>query len=279
MIYRQRYLREMLGITLGTAIVAAGFSLFLIPNKIAAGGTSGLGIIFYYLYQFPVGLTVLLANIPLFVLAWLFLGWRAAANSLLGTFVFPLMLVLMEPLPAVTADLLLASVFGGIVVGIGLGLVFRCQGSTGGTSLAALLINRFTGISSGQSLVAADLLIVLASGFVFDAEVALFALLAVIVSARVIDVVQEGFPYAKAALIITGEQEKIAERIMSELERGATLLKGHGAFTGEERGMVLCIFAQSQVTRLKNIVRETDPHAFIIVTNVGEVHGEGFRHI
>lgn len=279
MIHRQRYLREMLGITIGTAIVAAGFSLFLIPNKIAAGGTSGLGIIFYFLYHFPVGLTVLLANIPLFVLAWLFLGWRAAANSLLGTFAFPLMLVLMEPLSAVTTDLLLASVFGGIVVGIGLGLVFRYQGSTGGTSLAALLINRFTGISSGQSLVAADLLIVLASGFVFDAEVALFALLAVIVSAKVIDVVQEGFPYAKAALIITSEQEKIAERIMLELERGATLLKGQGAFTGEERGMVLCIFAQSQVTRLKNIVRDTDPHAFIIVANVGEVHGEGFRSI
>lgn len=279
MSHRQRYLREMLGITVGTAIVAVGFSLFLIPNKIAAGGTSGLGIIFYYLYQFPVGLTVLLANIPLFVLAWLFLGWRVAANSLLGTFIFPLILVLMDGQPAITADLLLASVFGGIVVGIGLGLVFRFQGSTGGTSLAALLINRFMGISSGQSLVAADLLIVFASGFVFDAEVALFALLAVIVSARVIDIVQEGFPYAKAALIITDEQEKIAERIMHELERGATLLKGRGAFTGEERGMVLCVFAQSQVTRLKNIVRETDPHAFIILANAGEVHGEGFRRI
>lgn len=275
----KQYLWNLAGITAGSAILAAGFALFLIPNKIAAGGASGLGIILFHLYQFPVGLTVLLVNVPFFVLAWLFLGWRVVAHSLLGSFIFPLLLVLMEPLPAVTSDLLLASVFGGIASGIGLGLVFRFQGSTGGTSLGALLINYFWGFSSGQSLIVADLLIILASGFIFNAEVALFALLALLVSARVIDIVQEGFAYSKAALIITGEKEKIASRIMHELDRGATFLEGRGAYTGDERQIILCILPQSQVTRLKNIVRETDPNAFVVVTNVGEVHGEGFRRI
>lgn len=275
----KKYLVEMLGILVGTAILAISFSIFLIPNKIAAGGASGLGIIFFHLYQFPVGATVMLVNIPLFLLAWVFLGWRVVAHSLVGSFLFPFMLLLFEPWPAITSDLLLASVFGGIGVGVGLGLVFRFQGSTGGTSLGALLINHFWGFSSGQSLVVADLLIIVAAGFIFNAEVALFALLSLLVSARVIDVVQEGFAYSKAALIISEEKEKISARIMDELERGATFLEGRGAFTGDERNMILCVFAQSQVTRLKNIVRETDPRAFVIVTNVGEVLGEGFRRI
>ena len=279
MVQWKKYLVDLIGVLTGTAILAVAFSIFLIPNKIAAGGASGIGIIFFHLYQFPVGITVLLVNIPLFFLAWVFLGWRVVAHSLVGSFFFPLLLVLFEPLPALTSDLLLASVFGGIAVGIGLGIVFRFKGSTGGTSLGALLINHFWGFSSGQSLVVADLLIIFLAGFIFNAEVALFALLSLLVSARVIDIVQEGFAYSKAALIISREKEKIASRIMNELERGATFMEGRGAYTGDERNMILCVLAQSQVTRLKDIVRETDPQAFVIVTNVGEVHGEGFRRI
>lgn len=279
MVQWKKYLVDLIGVLTGTAILAAAFNIFLIPNKIAAGGASGIGIIFFHLYQFPVGITVLLVNIPLFFLAWVFLGWRVVAHSLVGSFFFPLLLVLFEPLPALTSDLLLASVFGGIAVGIGLGIVFRFKGSTGGTSLGALLINHFWGFSSGQSLVVADLLIIFFAGFIFNAEVALFALLSLLVSARVIDIVQEGFAYSKAALIISREKERIASRIMNELERGATFMEGRGAYTGDERGIILCVLAQSQVTRLKHIVRETDPDAFVIVTNVGEVHGEGFRRI
>ena len=279
MVQWKKYLVDLTGIMFGTAMLAAAFTIFLIPNKLAAGGASGIGILFFHLYQFPVGITVLLVNIPLFLLAWWFLGWRIVVHSLIGSFFFPLLLVLMEPLPAVTSDLMLASVFGGIAAGIGLGTVFRFKGSTGGTSLGALLINHFWGFSSGQSLVVADLLIVFTAGFIFGPEVALFALISLLVSARVIDVVQEGFAYSKAALIISGEKEKIASRIMAELDRGATFMEGRGAYTGDEREMILCVLAQSQVTRLKHIVRETDPDAFVIVTNVGEVHGEGFRRI
>ncbi len=273
------YLKELLGVLLGVAVLAASFNMFLIPNKIAAGGASGLGIILFHLFHVPVGLTVLMVNIPLFILAWYALGWRFVAHSLAGTLLLPLLLELMAFLPVVTRDLLLASIYGGIGVGVGLGLVFRSQGSTGGTALGAQLIHHYFGLSSGQGLIFADLAIVLAAGFIFSPDVALFALLSIFITSRVIDLIQEGPGFSRAALIISDRKEAISQRIIHELDRGATFLEGSGAYTGEKRGMILCVVPQHQVTRLKNIVRDTDPKAFVIVSRVGEVMGEGFKRI
>lgn len=273
----KKHLFELLGIITGTAIMAAGFNMFLVPNQIAAGGASGLGVILFHLYRIPVGLTVLAVNVPLFLLAWKFLGWRVVAHSLAGTFLLPFMLELLLFLPLVTRDLLLASIYGGILVGIGLGLVFRFHGSTGGTALGALLINRFMGWSSGQGLIGADLVIIVLAGFALGAEVALFALLSLFITSKVIDVVQEGFSVSRAALIITNRRDLITERIFKELDRGATFLKGKGAYTGEERELILCVIPQSQVSRMKSIVIEEDPRAFVIIGSVGEVLGEGFQ--
>ena len=276
----RKYIWDLTGIIIGTAVMAASYSMFLIPNKIAAGGLSGLGIILFHLFEVPVGLTVLLGNVPLFVLAWSVLGWRIVAHSLAGTILLPFMLEFTAFLPLVTTDLLLASVFGGIGIGLGLGLVFRSQGTTGGTAIVAQLFNRFWGFSSGQSLIIADLLIIVVAGFVFNAEVALFALLSLFVSGKVVDLVQEGFSFSKAALIISDKkQDAISAKIFEELGRGATFLQGRGAYSRVEKGIILCIVSQSQVTRLKNIVREIDPSAFVIVSNVGEVLGEGFGPI
>jgi uncharacterized membrane-anchored protein YitT (DUF2179 family) len=277
---RKNYFWELLGIMLGTALMALSFNMFLIPNKIAAGGISGLGIIFFHLYQFPVSLTVFVANIPLFILAWIILGRKFVAHSLAGAILLPFMLEFTAFLPALTSDLLLASVFGGIGVGLGLGLVFRSQGSTGGTALVAQLINRFWGLSSGQSLVSADLAIILAAGFIFNAEVALFALLSLFISSKAIDFVQEGFSFSKAALIISDKKrDAISQKILEEMGRGATFLEGRGAYSGEGKGIILCVVSQSEVTYLKNIVKEIDPEAFVIVSNVGEVLGEGFARM
>ncbi len=273
------YLKELLGIVIGVTILAVAFNMFLIPNKIAAGGASGLGIILFHLYRIPVGLTVLLVNIPLFVLSWYFLGWKFVAHSLAGTLLLPLMLELTAFLPLLTRDLLLASIYGGIGVGIGLGLVFRSHGSTGGTALGAQLINHFFGLSSGQSLISADLAIIVAAGFIFSPDVALFALISIFITSKVIDLIQEGPGFSRAALIISNQKEAISDRIINELDRGATFLEGSGAYTGEQRGIILCVIPQHQVTRLKSIVRDTDPTAFVVVTKVGEVMGEGFRRI
>ena len=276
---RKRYLLELIGVVVGTAFMALSFQAFLVPNQMAAGGVSGLGVILFHLYAVPVGLVVFLVNIPLFILAWVILGWKVVANSLAGTILLPLMLEVFAYIPVVTQDMLLASVFGGIGVGIGLGLVFRSHGSTGGTALGALLISHFSQLSSGKSLIGADLAIIIASGFVFSAEAAMFALISLFVTSKVIDLVQEGLFYSKAAIIISDENEVIADKIMAEIGRGVTFLKGSGAYTGERREIMFCVLSQSQVTHIKDIVREIDPDAFVIVSNVGEVLGEGFRRI
>lgn len=273
----KKILWELLGVIFGTLIMAVSFTMFLIPNKLAAGGISGLGVILYHLYQFPVSMTVFVGNVPLFILAWIVLGWKFVAHSLIGTILLPLMLELTASLPVATTDLLLASVFGGIGSGLGLGLVFRSQGSTGGTAIVAQLINHFTGLSSGESIIGADLAIIIAAGFIFSPEVAMFALLSLYVSSKVIDFVQEGFSFSKAALIISAEKSDIiSQGILDELGRGATLLEGRGAYSGEGKEIILCVVSQAQVSRLKKIVQEADPEAFVIVSNVGEVLGEGF---
>ncbi len=260
--------------------MAVSFNMFLIPNKLAAGGISGLGIILFHLYRIPVGFTVLVANIPLFILVWRYMGWKFVAHSLTGTILLPFMLEFFAFLPLVTTDLLLASVYGGIGVGFGLGIVFRSRGSTGGTSVLALLFHNFWGITSGHGLIGADFAIIVVAGFIFGPEVALFALLSLFVSSKAVDFIQEGFSFSKAALIITDKKrDDISEKILRELGRGATFLNGYGAYSGEKKGIILCVVHQSQVTRLKNIVREIDPTAFVIVSNVGEVLGEGFGPI
>lgn len=261
---------------IGTALMAISYQMFLIPNKIAAGGISGLAIILFHLYSLPVGLTVFAGNIPLFILAWRYRGWKFVANSLAGTLLLPLMLEFFVFVPLLTSDLLLASVFGGIGLGAGLGIVFRSHGSTGGTALIAQLVNHLWGWKSGYSLIGADLAIVVAAGFIFGAEVALFALLSLFVSSKVIDLVQEGFSFSKTVLIISDEKEALAAGILEELGRGATFLDGRGAYSGVEKGIIFCVVSQSQVTRLKDLVLETDPQAFIIFSNAGEVLGEGF---
>jgi uncharacterized membrane-anchored protein YitT (DUF2179 family) len=273
------YLAQLLGIVIGVIVLAATYNMFLIPNKIAAGGISGLGVILFHLFGVPVGLTVLLANVPLFFLAWIFFGWKFVANALVGSLLFPVMLEFFSFLPLITGDLLLASIFGGIGTGFGLGVVFRSRGSTGGTALAAQLINHFLGVTTGQALIGADLLIVIAAGFLFNVEVALFALLSIFVSSKFIDFVQEGFNFSKAAIIITDKKEEIATKIMDDLGRGVTLLEGRGAYTGAEKGIVFCIVSQLQISRLKDVVRAIDPSAFVIVSNVAEVLGEGFQVI
>ncbi|HHU75523.1 MAG TPA: YitT family protein [Firmicutes bacterium] len=275
----RKYAWEMLGILIGSAFTAASFNMFIIPNKIAAGGISGLGVILFHLFEIPVGATVFLANIPLFLLAWIFMGWKFVGHSLAGSLFFPLMLEITGFLPLVTGNLFLASIFGGIGSGIGLGIVFRSQGSTGGTAIAAQLINHFWGLGSGLGLIIADFLIVILAGIIFGPELAMFALISLFISSKFTDLVQEGFAVSRAALIISSQRELIAAKIMEKLERGATFLDGRGAYTGEEKGIILCIIPQSQVSRLKKIVKEIDPGAFVIVSSVSEVLGEGFQQV
>jgi uncharacterized membrane-anchored protein YitT (DUF2179 family) len=236
-------LYEILGVSLGVLLTALGLDLFLIPNKIAAGGVSGIATILHYLIHAPVGITMLVLNVPLFVLGILRLGLPFGFRSLYGTISLSLAIDLLAPvLPVPTQDVLLASLYGGVLVGLGLGLVFRYKGTTGGTDLAAAVLRTYTGANIGRLLFLVDGAVVLAAWVTFDsAELAMYALLTIFIVSWLIDVVQEGISYAKAFLIISRRPSDIAEAIVEGLNRGATAWSARGVYTGTDREVVLSV--------------------------------------
>lgn len=273
-----KFLWESLGILSGSALTALGLVLFLIPNRIAGGGVSGIATIIHYVLHLPVGLTMLAMEIPLFLASVRHLGLGFGIRTLLGALSLPLFIDSFTPLlPKVTDNDLLASLYGGVLVGVGIGIVFRSRGSTGGTDELAALLHKFTGFPLGQILLLLDGLIITGAGVVFGIESALYALITVFVTARVIDVVQEGLAVVRAALIISDCSEEIARGILERLNRGATALKGTGLYTGKQREILVAVVSQSEVSLLKEVVYEVDPGAFLIVADVHEVLGEGFK--
>ena len=270
---------EFLGVTAGVFLLALGLDLFLVPNKIAAGGVSGIATILHYLLGAPVGLTMLALNVPLFLLGIFRLGLRFGFRSLYGTISLSLLVDGLAPyLPVVTRDPLLAGAFGGALTGLGLGIVFRYRGTTGGTDLAAAILRTYTGVNVGQLLFLVDGLVVLAAGFAFNSwELVMYALITIFIAAWLVDLVQEGISYTKAFWIISEESDRIARSVIRELSRGATALKGRGMYSGQPREVLLVVVSRAEVTRLKDLVYETDPRAFVILADVHEVLGEGFK--
>lgn len=275
----KKELFDYLGIFVGANLTALALIWFLIPNKIAAGGVSGLATIVYYLWGWPVGLVMLIVNIPLLLACLRIFGPKFGIKTFLGTILLSLAVEywggIVHPL---TLDPLLASLYGGVLTGIGMGLTFKCHGTTGGTDLAAQLLNHFTQLTIGQGLFLFDGIVIGLAGIIFrSAELMLYALIAVAASGKIIDGVIEGFSYSKGAFIISDHSEKIAQRILEEMNRGVTGLTGRGIYSGKSREVLLCIIGRTEETRLKQLVREEDPRAFVIISNVHEVLGEGFK--
>jgi len=277
---RKSNLWDYLWVTAGSLITALGLVLFLVPNQIAAGGVSGLATVIYYVFHWPVGMTMLLINIPLFLLGLKELGMRFGLKTLYGTIMLSVFTDLIDPLLGVPSnDPLLSSIYGGAAAGLGLGIVFRAGGTTGGTDLAAQLFRKWFKISSGQGLLIIDALVIITAAIVFSVELALYALVGLFLTSRVIDLVQEGAGYTKAALIISDRNEIIADAILQRLDRGATYLCGRGAYTGQEKDILMCVVSRTEISKLKALVTEVDVKAFVIVTDAHEVLGEGFKEI
>ncbi|HAN94738.1 MAG TPA: hypothetical protein DCQ17_04130 [Firmicutes bacterium] len=268
------------GVLVGVAITALGVSFFLIPAKIAAGGVSGLATVIYHQTGFPAGVIMLLLNLPLFILSWRVLGSIFGARTLFGTVALSLFVDLFNRWAApITEDLLLAAIYGGVLSGIGLGIAFRSGGSTGGTDMAAQLLARFFPTSVGQALLLVDGAVIVLAGAVFGLELAMYALIAVFISTKAIDLVQEGQSYAKACLIISDHPEPIGQAIMEQLERGVTSLEGQGMYTRHGKDVLLVIVSRMEIAAIKRIVASLDPKAFVIIHDVHEVLGEGFRRL
>ncbi|VBB05494.1 uncharacterised membrane protein yitt [Lucifera butyrica] len=272
------WLREYVGITLGAVITAVSLNMFLIPNKVAAGGVSGLATVLHYLLNLPVGMTMLALNIPLFFLSVRVLGTRFGVNTLFGAAILSVAIDFTAPFtPVLTRDLLLSSLYGGVLSGIGMGLVFRFKGTTAGTDLAAAIMNKLFGVSVGQALLAVDFFVITFAGIAFkSAELSLYALISLFVTTQIIDLVQEGPSSAKAFFIMTCRPQQVAEAVIEQMGRGVTFLHGRGAYTDEERDVVFCVVNTSEVTRLKELVYKIDTRAFVILTDAHEVLGEGF---
>jgi uncharacterized membrane-anchored protein YitT (DUF2179 family) len=263
----------------GVVILDLALDWFLIPNRIAAGGLSGVAVLLNASLGWPVGPTFLVMNIPLFIVGWRYLGGtNFATRSLFATF---LVGTLVDPLAVlarpITHDPVLATVYGGLLGGLGAGLIYRYRGSTGGTDIIALLANRFSGISVGLGQLLADGAIVAASGLFFDLQLALYALISIYLSAKALDGVVEGFGYVRLAHIISDRPDQITQAILFKLNRGVTLLEGKGGYTRQGRQILLVAISQREVSHLKELVAEVDPDAFLIIGNAAEVLGHGFK--
>ncbi|MGG4444611.1 YitT family protein [Brevibacillus fortis] len=273
----QRKVLEYGMLVLGSLVLATSFNLFLNPNQIASGGVSGLSTILHNLFGFSPAVVQWAMNIPLFLLGFKLLDRQYSMKAAVGSIILPLCVMLTSHLQPFTTNLLLASIYGGIGVGLGIGIVFRGRGSTGGFSIASQILHKYSGISLGACVAVFDGLVILFAGIVFDPEKALYALIALFVTSKTIDIVQMGWNTSKVAYIISNETETLRETILYDLDRGVTLLDGAGGYTGDARKVLMAVVSQSEVSKLKIMVRSVDPDAFIILCPAQEVLGEGFR--
>ncbi|RAK09761.1 uncharacterized membrane-anchored protein YitT (DUF2179 family) [Halanaerobium saccharolyticum] len=277
---KKRTIIDYLGITVGSFLIALALTVFLVPNRIAAGGVSGLATVIYYITSFPIGITMLIINIPLFLAGLKIMGTSFGIRTIYGIISLSVFTDLLQPqMTALTDDLLLASIYGGVVGGIGLGIVFRSRGTTGGTDMIASLINYFTGITVGEGLLIADGVVVVLAGIFFNLEVALYAAVTIFITSQTIDVVQEGLNFKKGVLIISDKADEINQMVVNDLNRGITEFEAKGGYTGNRKQVLLCIISRSEVSELKKAVAKIDEEAFVIISNVHEVLGEGFTEI
>lgn len=270
---------EYVYVLAGSAFVAIAFNVFLLPNEVASGGVSGISTITKTVFDWKPAFVQWAFNIPLFIAGLIFLGFQFGFKTALGTIFLPFVVYLTEDWEAWTLDPLLGALFGGIGVGLGLGIVFRGKASTGGTDLAAQIINKYSGLSLGTCVAIIDGMIVLSAAIVFDIERGLYALIGLYVTSKTIDLVQVGFGRSKMALIITNRQEEIREGVLNKIDRGVTKLSAYGGYTDDERPILMCVVDQREFTRLKQLVKSIDSTAFVITMDASEVLGEGFKRV
>ena len=269
------YLQILAGCLLG----AAAYPAFLIPNNIAPGGLTGVATILNYLFHWPVGTVSLLLNVPLFIIGYRSMGKIFAFRSLIATALFSLLIDVL-PIRPVSEDPLLGTLFGGVVLGAGLGLILRGGATTGGTDMIARMVHRrLPFISVGMFLFAIDCLVVLGAAVAIGTEQALYAFINIYVCSKVIDAVMMGFGGNKACFIMSARWEAVTARLMKEVGRGVTHLDARGAYTGKQQPVVLCVAARQEIMLVKRIVQEEDEKAFMFITEAHEALGEGFSRL
>ncbi|SDW59682.1 Uncharacterized membrane-anchored protein YitT, contains DUF161 and DUF2179 domains [Marininema mesophilum] len=273
----QKWIWDLAAILLGSFIFSLGINYFAIANKLAEGGFTGIALILYYLFKLPPGPVILALNIPLFIVGYKVFGKRTFILTIFGTIAVSFCLSLTqnwgEPIPG---DPLLAALYTGVLVGGGLGIIFRVGGTTGGVDIIARLGNKYLGWSIGRTMFLFDLLVIGVSYFFIGREKAMYTVVAVFIGSRVVDFVVEGLDSRKAVTIISNSAVSISDKITTEMERGVTLLKGRGGYTGTDKEVLYIILSLPELSRMKQLVHAIDPDAFVVVHDVRDVLGEGF---
>ncbi|UOY93454.1 YitT family protein [Ectobacillus sp. JY-23] len=277
------HIRNIVFILIGSAIFSFGIVNINIENHLAEGGFTGITLLLYFLFELDPSYTNLLLNIPLFFVGWKLLGRTTFIYTLIGTISVSVFLWIFQRYEAfnlhlnLQKDMTLAALFAGIFIGVGLGIIFRFGGTTGGVDIIARLAHKYAGWSMGKTMFLFDAVVIALSILTYLSYTqGMYTLVAVFVGARVIDFMQEGAYAAKGATIISDKNEEIAQKILSEMDRGATFLKGIGTYTKIERNVLYCVVAKNEIVKLKNIIVSVDPHAFVAVSDVHDVVGEGF---
>lgn len=269
----KKIIEKIIFLSFGVLLVATALELFLIPNKIIDGGIIGISIIMSYLTKWPLGIFIFSLNLPFLIYAYKKLGKNFILSSFYCITLLAIAVNFFHGFHKVTDDLLLACVFGGIILGIGLGLILRNNGSLDGTEIVAVRLSKKISFSVGEIILFINIFILSGVGFVFGWDRAMYSLLAFFIIFRTIDIVIEGLDESKAIIIISDKYEEIAQEIMNRFEKGVTFIEGSGAFTGEYRKIIFCVISRLELTSLKNNVLDIDPSAFIAIENVHEVEG------
>ena len=273
---------QLILLVVGTLLLAIAINLFYLPNNLSTGGASGIALIIYYLYKVPVGITVILINIPLFIIALRELGWKFCSKAIIGTVLLSIFIELTRGVTSlinIEQDLFLGCIFGGLLNGIGLSLVFKSDGSTGGSDLLAQIIYKKRPVSSiGQILLIIDSFVIIANAITFNSiSIALYCVIALYISKKTTDVIFEGVNYTKAVNIISKNGESIAKEIIEKTDRGVTISKCIGMYTNEEYYHVISVVTVPQLPLVKKIVKTIDSKSFIYISNTREVLGLGFK--
>lgn len=274
-------LRKIIFIVVGNLFCSIAFNVFFIPNKLLSGGVGGIGIIIQYLTGFPTGISLFLINIPIFIIGAKMIDREFAIFGFISMFIFSSLLTATRGIGQhfIIDDILLASVFGGVFNGIGMGLMFRNRVSQGGFDIIAAVLRKKYNVNIGTGLMAVNTIIISLSSLLFGYKSAMYTLISMYIGYQVLDKVQMGLNVRKNVVIVSDKSEELADAIIKKLKRGVTFLEGVGGYTNEDKKVIYCIVTSRETARLKAIVDEIDPYAFFTVNDVVEVRGRGFKNI
>ena len=272
-----RTIKRYVLLLIGAVFTSIGLEIFLVPNNIIDGGVVGISIISSHLTKLPLGLFIFILNLPFLAIGYKQIGKTFVWSTLFAVTALSIGVTVLHPIPGLTKDVLLASVFGGITLGIGVGLIIRYGGSLDGTEIVAIILDKRTGFSIGEIVMFFNLFILSSAGLVFGWDKAMYSLIAYFIAFKVIDVTVEGLEESKSVIIVSDQPEEIAEVLMARLGRGVTILQGKGAYTGIFKGVLYCVVTRLEIAKLKSIIEEIDPNAFVTFSDVHEVMGGRFK--